>query len=84
MLTLTLSCGPVINLLHEKASSTVGSLFTRLNSLIIFSSFTSFARESLERDLPNEVLAVAAEGRVLEEPRDEFVVFHLQTYIRGF
>ena len=32
-------------------------------------------------DLPNEVLAVTAEGRVLEEPRDELVIFHLQKSI---
>lgn len=29
-------------------------------------------------DSPNEVLAVAAEGRVLEEPRDELVVLDLR------
>ena len=28
-------------------------------------------------DLPDEVLAVAAEGRVFEEPRDELVVLDL-------
>ena len=32
------------------------------------------------KDLPDEVLAVAAEGGVLEEPRDELVIFHLQVY----
>ena len=36
-------------------------------------------REGGIRDSPNEVLAVAAEGWVLEEPRDELVVFHLHT-----
>ena len=30
------------------------------------------------KGLPNEVLAVAAEGRVLEEPRDELMIFHLK------
>lgn len=36
----------------------------------------SVAKTRLENDSPYEVLAVAAEGRLLEEPRHEVVILH--------
>ena len=35
----------------------------------------------LQEDSPNEILAMAAEGWVLEESRDELVIFHLKMFI---
>ena len=42
--------------------------------------FDNWKNKEGVKDSPNEVLAMTAEGWMLEEPWDELVVFHLQIF----